>query len=157
MRKATGLQRMPDTYEFPSPDKGTAHICLMSRLTSEKDKYTKRKHTMSKIEMSERDLRELYILLEVYRKTYTDNRGIENILQEIKKRYERVAPDKEIDSTHNFRNAGRHRQYNDADNEKIKHCLENGLSIRKTAEKVGCSAGYVQTVKKQLKTAVYNN
>lgn len=97
-----------------------------------------------KAEMKKQDLEELYQLLSMYKRTYESKKVME-LLEEVEQRY-RNNYKEDICKSRNPRNAGRKRQYTDAERKQIHKLRKEGLSIRKISEKTGCSVGYVQGV-----------
>lgn len=98
-----------------------------------------------KMEMKRQDLEELYILLEVYEKTY-GGRNVTEMKQELSARYREEKGGESISGKRNPRKAGRKRQYTEEEKSRIRNYREEGLTIREIAKETGCSVGYVQGV-----------
>jgi len=96
---------------------------------------------MGNIGMKKSDLAELYILLELYGRTYGKMAEAEELLTEMKRLYEEARGTGEIG---NSRGAGRKEKYPEETKRKILELRKEGNSIRKIAEETGCSTGYVQ-------------
>ena len=98
--------------------------------------------------MKKMDLIELYQLLSVYRRTYTDEDGqnITEILSNIEGHFRDQCGGKDIRDARNPREAGRKRKYTDAEDARIKELRASGMSIRGISRAVGCSAGHIQDV-----------
>lgn len=94
---------------------------------------------MSKVEMRKSDLGELYALLGMYRITYG---GVpEELMEEVEAAYKRgIGPGFSVG---NPRGAGRKSKITPEKIRKAKELREKGDPIRKIAEEMGCSAGYV--------------
>lgn len=93
---------------------------------------------MRMIEMKRTDLGELYILLEMYGRTYG---GVpENLLERIKCAYRRQGGEQPI---RNVRGAGRKSRNNAEQICRAKELREKGCKIREIAEEMGYSIGYV--------------
>ena len=98
--------------------------------------------------MKKMDLIELYQLLSIYRRTYTDEDGqsIKEILFNIEGHFRDQCCGKDIRDAGNPREAGRKRKYTDSYDAQIKELRTSGMSIREISRKAGCSAGHVQDV-----------
>ena len=96
---------------------------------------------MGNIGMKKSDLAELYILLELYGRTYGKMAEAEELLTEMKRLYEEARGTGEIG---NSRGAGRKEKYPEETKRKILELRKEGNSIRKIEEETGCSTGYVQ-------------
>ena len=93
---------------------------------------------MSRIEMKRTDLGELYILLEMYGRTYG---GVpENLLETIKGAYRRQGGEKPI---RNARGAGRKSRISPEQICRARELREKGCKIREIAEEMGYSTGFV--------------
>lgn len=97
-----------------------------------------------RLEMKRQDLEELYLLLEVYERTY-GGRVVSEIKKELMARY-RGATGENISGKRNPRGAGRKSQYTEEEKQRIRELRDRGMSIRGIAEGTGCSVGYVQGV-----------
>ena len=104
----------------------------------------------SALEMTRKDMEELYQLLCVYRRTYTEKEETaERIAADLETRYQSVYGRKIIYAG-NPRNAGRKRKYTEETDVRIAELRRKGLSLRRIAEEEGCSLGKVQkALKKQ--------
>lgn len=102
-----------------------------------------------RIRMKEQDLLELYQLLEIYQRVYQKDgeRGWEELLEEIEKRYREYTGGDEIKLARNPRGAGRKRVYSEEkDRELLRLYYKEKQSLRNTAKEMGCSVGHVQDV-----------
>lgn len=97
-----------------------------------------------RLEMKRQDLEELYILLEVYERTY-GGRNAGEMKEELSARY-REGKGGDISGKRNPRRAGRKRQYAEEERKQIRELRDKGMTMRKIAEETGCSVGYVQGV-----------
>lgn len=97
-----------------------------------------------KAEMKRQDLEELHQLLSMYKRTY-ESKEVMDLLEEVEQRYSNSYKE-DICKRRNPRNAGRKRQYTEADKNQIHKLREEGLTLRRISEKTGCSVGYVQGV-----------
>ena len=99
------------------------------------------------LEMKRQDLEELYLLLEVYERTY-GGRNVREMKEELSAGYggraggifRRKAP----------QGAGRKRQHTEEEKKRIRELRNEGMAMRKIAEETGCSVGYVQGVLRNL-------
>ena len=91
--------------------------------------------------MKKSDLAELYVLLEMYGRTYGKKEQVKELYEETKRLYEEARGTGEIG---NSRGAGRKEKYPEETKRKILELRKEGNSIRKIAEETGCSTGYVQ-------------
>lgn len=97
---------------------------------------------MVKTEMQLSDLCELYILLELYEKTYRQpGITIEELKGSVRKKCEERG---KTGSIRNARNAGRKKKYKEETDKKILAGSSHGKTIREIASETGCSTGYVQ-------------
>lgn len=97
-----------------------------------------------RLEMKRQDLEELYLLLEVYERTY-GGRVVSEIKKELTARH-RGATGENISGKRNPRGAGRKSQYTEEEKQRIRELRDRGMTIRGIAEGTGCSVGYVQGV-----------
>lgn len=97
-----------------------------------------------KIGMKRQDLEELHQLLSLYGRSY-GSKEAEKLLEEVAGCYSNSYGE-DILEKRNPRNAGRKRQYTEADKRQIRELRKEGLTLRKIANKTGCSVGYVQGV-----------
>ncbi len=97
---------------------------------------------MRQTEMQLSDLCGLYILLDLYEKTYRQP-GIR--IEELKEHVRKKCVERGMaDGIRNARNAGRKKKYSEETDRGIVDGYKQGKSIRKTASETGCSTGYVQ-------------
>lgn len=96
---------------------------------------------MGKYGMKKSDLAELYILLELYGRTYGEKESVKELREETKRLYEEAWGPGAIG---NSRGAGRKEKYQEETKRKILELRKEGKSIRKIAGETGCSIGYVQ-------------
>ncbi len=97
---------------------------------------------MGQMEMQLSDLCELYILVELYEKTYGQP-GI--TIGELKETVRKKCEGRGMtDIIRNARNAGRKKKYSEETDRGIVDGYKQGKSIRKIASETGCSTGYVQ-------------
>lgn len=96
------------------------------------------------MEMKRQDMEELYQLLEVYERTY-GGREVTEMLQEVTARY-REEKGGNIAQKRNPRGAGRKQRYAEEEKQRIRELRDSGMTIRRIAERTGCSVGYVQGV-----------
>ncbi len=112
---------------------------------------------MSKLDMREQDLLELYQLSQLFSSTYGDRltasskRGIKALTALIEERYKVVTGGEDITMATNPRNAGRPTVYTDEQNNRILDLRGEGLSLRRIAEEVNCSLAHVQRVLERQK------
>lgn len=97
-----------------------------------------------KMEMKRQDMEELFQLLEVYKRTY-GGREVTEMLQEVSARY-RAEKGERISQKKNPRGAGRKQRYGEEEKRRIRGLRDDGMTIRRIAERTGCSVGYVQGV-----------
>lgn len=97
-----------------------------------------------KLEMKSQDMEELFQLLQLYERTYGGRNAVE-MLGEVAARY-REKNGEGISCKRNPRGAGRKRRYPETARQQIRELREEGLTIRRIAEKTGYSVGYVQGV-----------
>lgn len=93
---------------------------------------------MSRMEMKKVDLGELYILLEMYERTYGGVPGA--LLNSIGAAYKMQGGEGNI---RNPRGAGRKKVTTQEEIEKAKGLREKGYKIREIARELGCSVGHV--------------
>lgn len=98
-----------------------------------------------KLEMKRQDLEELYILLEVYERTY-GGRNVREMKEEVSAEYREKKGGGNISEKRNPRGAGRKRQYTEEERKRIRELRNEGMAMRRIAEETGCSVGYVQGV-----------
>lgn len=98
-----------------------------------------------KLEMKRQDLEELYILLEVYERTY-GGRNVREMKEEVSAKYREKKGGGNIWEKRNPRGAGRKRQYTEEERKRIRELRDEGMAVRRIAEETGCSVGYVQGV-----------
>lgn len=98
-----------------------------------------------RLEMKRQDLEELYLLLEVYERTY-GGRNVREMKEELSARYREGNGGGNISEKRNPRGAGRKSQYTEEERKRIRELREKGMAMRKIAEETGCSVGYVQGV-----------
>ncbi len=97
---------------------------------------------MGQMEMQLSDLCELYILVELYEKTYGQP-GI--TIGELKETVRKKCEERGMtDVIRNTRNAGRKKKYSEETDRKIVDRYRQGRTIREIASETGCSTGYVQ-------------
>lgn len=96
------------------------------------------------MELKRQDLEELYQLLVLYENIHGNSPAPE-LLEEVAERY-RSNYGEDISTKRNPRNAGRKKNYTEEDKTRILEQRRKGESIRKIAEEIGCSVGYVQGV-----------
>lgn len=97
-----------------------------------------------KIEMKRQDLEELYQLLKEYERTYGGS-GVSEIIKELSERYRGITGEA-VWEKRNPRGAGRKIRYGEEEICQIRELRNRGISIRRIAERTGCSVGYVQGV-----------
>ncbi len=99
---------------------------------------------MQRIKMKRTDLCELYILLELYERTYGQS-GITAV--ELKECVRQKCEEQGMAGCiKNARNAGRKKKYSEETDRKVMKEYGQGKSIRKIAAETGCSTGYVQKI-----------
>jgi len=97
---------------------------------------------MQRIEMKRSDLCELYILMDLYERTYEQSEITAGELKEcVRQKCEEQGM---AGSIKNARNAGRKKKYSEETDRKVLEEYRCGKSIREIASETGCSTGYVQ-------------
>lgn len=108
---------------------------------------------MRLIEMNDADLADLYTLLELYQRTYTEETDsteilLHSILDRIRIRHHgrEVAARDLLGMAHNRRGAGRKLSYTEAQRTEVLELRRTGLSLRMVAAKAGMSYSTVQRI-----------
>ena len=111
-------------------------------------------HRLDKIR--ECDFSDLYLLLEMYWRTYwqdDEQRGKDllHLGEEIRYLYDLLYPNRPpIEKNRNSREAGRPKKYDEDFDNKVMKFLKEGIGPTQISTKLGCSKSYVSKLKRKL-------